>query len=400
MSAKRTAEASADCMRQSCDCCTGRRLHVPWTTTQELVDVVTGIGRRLICAAPLDLLVANVVRRVLCIFRTEHYKHQDAHRQSLKPTGTLWGAGYTGGEGEGRYKGSERQLAVRGLRQQQPQQRAKWVAERAAPSMASYFDPYAAVDARDFLLPVPPTVKQSIFESMSELLAEIDSLWEDGEEIRMSCFHDGDCILTYGYSLAVERLLIAVHEKNQKLQQAARRSSSSSSSRCCFEVVVLGGDAEDGGKRLAANLKKANIQTTYIPDTALFPVISKVDKVLLGTVAVLSSGGVVTVGGANSVAQAAKFFSKPLIAVAPLFKLTYLPFFDHHSSNELLPPAAMVPEGLKMGNVSIRIPMFDYVPRSLVSVFITDVGAIDPSYLFTLSRQRYHVDDIALSIVD
>lgn len=55
----------------------------------------------------------------------------------------------------------------------------------------------------------------------------------------------------------------------------------------------------------------------------------------------LSSGGVVAVGGANAVAQAARFYSKPLIAVAPLFKLTYLPFFDHHSSNELLPPAAV-----------------------------------------------------------
>ena len=60
-----------------------------------------------------------------------------------------------------------------------------------------------------------------------------------------------------------------------------------------------------------------------------------------GTVAVLSSGGIVTVGGANAVAQAAHCFSKPVIAVAPLFKLTYLPFFDHHSSNELLPPAAV-----------------------------------------------------------
>ena len=55
----------------------------------------------------------------------------------------------------------------------------------------------------------------------------------------------------------------------------------------------------------------------------------------------LSSGGVVTVGGAAPVAQAAQFFNKPLIAVAPLFKLTYLPFFDYQSSNELLPPAAV-----------------------------------------------------------
>lgn len=48
--------------------------------------------------------------------------------------------------------------------------------------------------------------------------------------------------------------------------------------------MVLGGDAEDGGKRLAARLKIAGIQTTYVPDAALFPVITKIDKVLLGQV--------------------------------------------------------------------------------------------------------------------
>lgn len=47
-------------------------------------------------------------------------------------------------------------------------------------------------------------------QSLSELVAEIDSLWEDGEEVRLGCFLEGDCILVFGYSLAVQRLLTSV----------------------------------------------------------------------------------------------------------------------------------------------------------------------------------------------
>lgn len=44
--------------------------------------------------------------------------------------------------------------------------------------------------------------------------------------------------------------------------------------------------------------------------------------------------------------------------------------------------------------------MFDFIPRSLVSIFITDVGPVDPSYLFSLAKQRYHSEDLALGVLN
>lgn len=46
------------------------------------------------------------------------------------------------------------------------------------------------------------------------------------------------------------------------------------------------------------------------------------------------------------------------------------------------------------------IPLYDYIPDHLLTVFITEIGPIDPSYLFTLSTQRYHIDDLDLCAVD
>ncbi|PHJ24097.1 eukaryotic translation initiation factor [Cystoisospora suis] len=516
----------------------------PWTTTQGLIEVVKQVGRRLIRANPMEFLVANVVRRVLCIIRMEHYKHVDLHRhqqnqhapdrpllassslplpdksspvvkcrkclssESKKrkdnteegPEGELAaprgrsnssvcgdrtatssslphddrkelgksgrsccecgcprrvkspdsGKESTTTEGGSSKEDGSRRTSTptktasydrrcitpplsslqssgsgrggRGTAGSSPlhmnskrgggnwasstqqdyrQLNSKWTLQRAAPSMAMYFDPYAAADADDLLLPIPSTVKQSIFEGISELVAEVDSAWEEGDDVRTACFLNGDCILTYGYSLAVERLLKAIHRRNQGEGESGTSRRKKGRIRCSFQVIVLGGDAEQGGKKMAENLVASGIKTAYVADGALFAVMHKVDKVLLGTTAVLSSGGAVTVSGARYVADAAKAFSKPVLVVAPLFKLTHLPVYDHHSRNELLPPGLMLHDsGVDMEDVSIRIPLYDYIPDHLLTVFITEIGPIDPSYLFTLSTQRYHIDDLDLCAVD
>ncbi|RQX72667.1 putative eukaryotic translation initiation factor 2B, partial [Toxoplasma gondii CAST] len=60
----------------------------------------------------------------------------------------------------------------------------------------------------------------------------------------------------------------------------------------------------------------------------------------------------------------------------------------------------LLPESAEMENVSVRIPLYDYIPDRLLTVFITEIGPIDPSYLYTLSKQRYHIDDLDLCTLD
>lgn len=63
---------------------------------------------------------------------------------------------------------------------------------------------------------------------------------------------------------------------------------------------------------MAVSLGKNDIQTTVIPDSAVFAIMSRVNKVIIGTHTVLADGGLRAVCGIHSVALAAKHFSVPV----------------------------------------------------------------------------------------
>ncbi|CDQ93981.1 unnamed protein product [Oncorhynchus mykiss] len=73
---------------------------------------------------------------------------------------------------------------------------------------------------------------------------------------------------------------------------------------------------------MATNLSKASIETTVIADAAIFAVMSRVNKVIIGTQTVLANGGLRAVNGTHTVALAARHHSTPLIVCAPMFKLS------------------------------------------------------------------------------
>ena len=67
------------------------------------------------------------------------------------------------------------------------------------------------------------------------------------------------------------------------------------------------------GHKLAANLAKEKIQTTLIPDSAIFAMMARVNIVIIGTHSVMANGGLKAVIGTHSLALAAKHYSVPVI---------------------------------------------------------------------------------------
>ena len=63
---------------------------------------------------------------------------------------------------------------------------------------------------------------------------------------------------------------------------------------------------------MAKALCSAGIQTTLIQDCAIFSMMSRVNKVIIGTKTVLSNGGIKTFVGAAPLASAARFYSVPV----------------------------------------------------------------------------------------
>lgn len=63
---------------------------------------------------------------------------------------------------------------------------------------------------------------------------------------------------------------------------------------------------------MAVSLGKHDIQTTVITDSAVFAIMSRVNKVIIGANTVLADGGLRAASGIHSVALAAKHYSVPV----------------------------------------------------------------------------------------
>ena len=231
--------------------------------------------------------------------------------------------------------------------------------------------------------------------------------------------HAEEVILTSGNSRSVFEFL----------REAAKKRT--------FQVVVAESMPQLEGHLLARKLADLGVQTTLIPDAAVFAMMARVNMVLNGAHAVLADGGVVTRVGVHAIAQAAAHHSVPFMVLTGLYKLS--PLYPHDQAtviNEYQSPADLVeyreleeclytqsfeekgmdgagsggnaadhtPSSMMMSAAALsherkRVNMshllevsnyaFDYVPPHLIKIFVTDIGGHAPSYIYRLLAEYY-----------
>lgn len=82
-----------------------------------------------------------------------------------------------------------------------------------------------------------------------------------------------------------------------------------------MQVIVAEAAPRLQGLTMAKQLTDAGISTLVIPDAAIFALMARVNKVLVGAQAVLGTGGVLAQAGSALVAQAAKHYRVPFVVV-------------------------------------------------------------------------------------
>lgn len=103
-----------------------------------------------------------------------------------------------------------------------------------------------------------------IRQGISEILDEIENSCSNIASQALEHIHSNEIILTLGHSIDVESFL----------KQAGRVRK--------FQVIVLETGPSFKGQEMACSLSEAGIDTTVINDSAVFAVMSRVNKVLLG----------------------------------------------------------------------------------------------------------------------
>lgn len=152
---------------------------------------------------------------------------------------------------------------------------------------------------------------------------------------------------------------------------------------------------------MAINLAKAKIKTTLISDVAIFAMMSRVNKVIIGTRTVMANGGLRAISGSHAVARAAKHYSVPVMVLLPLYKLSPLYLYSHEQdgfNDHISPTQGVINDANEslLEKIHVYNPVYDYVPPELVTLFITNTGGNAPSYVYRLLSELYHPDDYEL----
>ncbi|GAB6026561.1 Translation initiation factor eIF-2B subunit beta [Chamberlinius hualienensis] len=226
-------------------------------------------------------------------------------------------------------------------------------------------------------------LKDTIMNSITDLLEELDQSIDSIACESLNLIHANEVVMTYGRSNTVEQFLKAA-AKDRK-----------------FEVYVAECAPSCHGQEMAMNLAKAKIKTNVIADSAIFAVMSRVNKVIIGTNTVLANGGLKAVSGSYTLALAAKYCSVPLIVCTPQYKLSpeYFCSVNQSGFNRYLSPKSVIQsnEDPLLSKVQIYNPAFDYVPPELITLFIFNIGGNAPSYIYRLISEMYHPDDSDLN---
>ena len=221
-----------------------------------------------------------------------------------------------------------------------------------------------------------------ILEKIDNLKSEIISISEaitEKKEIK-DLIEDGDIILTSNYSEQIVKIL----DENKKTKK--------------FKVFVCESAPKLREKSMVEELKKINLDITIIEDDDIFSVMKNFKvKVFLGAKAILVNGGLITYGGAYNICLLANKFSNPVIIVAGTTKLTPMYSFKHELYNEYLSPDLIFGKNMDyegdISNIQFNTPSLDYVPPNLISMYATDIGILNPKYLYKNFNDMYDLED-------
>ena len=231
--------------------------------------------------------------------------------------------------------------------------------------------------------PITESDKDKILEEIGNIISEIESISQtiiDQKEIK-DLIAEGDIILTSNYSQQVVEIL-AENAKTKK-----------------FKVFVCESAPLLREKSQAEELRKRKLDTVVIEDDDIYSVMNKFTKVkvLLGAKAILVNGGLITYGGAYNVCLLASMFSNPVIIAGGTTKLTPMYSFKHELYNEYLSPDLILGKNMDyqgdISSIQFNNPSLDYVPPNLITMYATDIGILNPNYLYKNFNEMYDLED-------
>ncbi|KAF1849898.1 translation initiation factor eIF-2B subunit beta [Cucurbitaria berberidis CBS 394.84] len=419
----------------------------------KLVERIRQVGRRLTSAQPREVVVGNIVRRVLGLVRevvdenadgqtptgsepghaTPHAHHDSLHRPSLNSSiSTFSPLKHAVAEPMHTSIYADNMSDSSELSRRPPllTSHTSYAPTSTAPLVNSLFGLFSQPAETPSNTSTPtgqtspngkstltalnlerladlsrgqPTLdlKGEVMEGIRELQDELETSDKQIAEVALEHIHANEIILTHTASTTVQKFLLFAARKRKFTVVHAETYPHD---HTATHGILLTGkkresnpdDDEDSDRWKP--LTEAGIQVYVIPDSHIFAIMSRVNKVILATHTVLANGSLVAAAGAHMIAKAAKEHKTPVVVLSGVYKLSPVYPFDIDELIEHGDAGSVVPyeDGEFVDKVDVENPLYDYVPADLVDLYITNLGGHAPSYLYRIVADHYRSEDITL----
>ncbi|KAL2004034.1 hypothetical protein VTN02DRAFT_832 [Thermoascus thermophilus] len=396
------------------------------TEAAKLIERVQNVGRRLVAAQPREMVVGNIVRRVLGLIRDEAEDERDAEFSLSSDAGTD-SRPHTPPRGPSPSRLAAQSHISSSLRsgdtETKDQDAASLLSERSSsrPPVNSFAPTPAPISMFSLLshpetesphtgspLPASPSgrvpgygptkdIRAEVIDGIGEIIDELGQVDDQIAGYALEHIHSNEIILTHTSSSTVQKFLLkaaakrkftVIHAESYPNNHEATHATVSGTAYSDEETMSF----ESFQKPLIA----LGITVILIPDSAVFALMSRVNKVILGTHSVLANGGLVAAAGTRVIARAAKVHQTPVVVVSGVYKLSPVYPFDYEALIEYGDASKVIgyEDGDLVDKIDVENPLYDYVPAELVDLYITNLGGHAPSYLYRIVSDHYRKEDI------
>jgi translation initiation factor eIF-2B subunit beta len=220
-------------------------------------------------------------------------------------------------------------------------------------------------------------LKGEIIEGIGEIIDELSQVDEQIAAYAQELIHSNDVILTHSSSRTVQKFLLKAAAK-RKFTVIHVESYPNDHEETHASIMGSLKEDDDGDEEIASDsfqgtLTAAGITVILITDAAVFALMSVVNKVILATHAVIANGGLVAAAGARIIAKAARHHRKPVIVLSGVYKLSpetpFEPPIEYGDTGKII----SFEDGDLVEKLDVDNPLFDYVPPELVELYITNL---------------------------
>jgi translation initiation factor eIF-2B subunit beta len=343
-----------------------------WADVDQLLANVQKHGATLTRAAPRELVISNIVRRVLGLIRDEANEDRNAAGDeygvdSVSDMGALPTSPEQPANRPGQPTGRPGPMPIKPGLATHPSFVSKSmfnllsVVEPAESTGTG--SPVTGASTPVFQATSSATALRSeVIDGIEEIMDELSQADDQIAGFAEVQIHPGDYILAYQPSPTVEKFLVRAASKRH------------------FTVLIASGPPRRGAPEatyalLKKKLNGSGVKTIHIMTGTFAAYMPRVSKVVMGASAVLANGAIVTDGGSAVVARAAHEFAKPVIVLSGVYKLCPENSSEVEDPVELGDPSSHVnfADGPLVDGVEVENVVSEVLPPELIDMYITNL---------------------------